>query len=144
MVSTVEPPLSLAAIQWLDFRDCLPPEEHEVKYAARLERLQEAIKHNQLNFEGAQARLRAVLQPIEYDEPARHLPRFTGREWVNREVETWLASGGRRVLWITGEAGIGKSALAAWLCERRSEIAAAHYCRYGNARSEEQTSELQS
>src|ERR1017187_2991991 len=29
MVSTVEPPLSLAAIQWLDFRDCLPPEEHD-------------------------------------------------------------------------------------------------------------------
>ena len=37
------------------------------------------------------------------------------------------------MLWITGEAGIGKSALAAWLCERRPEIAAAHYCRCGNA-----------
>jgi len=133
MVSTVEPPLSLAAMQWLDFRDCLPPEEHDVKYAARFARLREAIEHNRLNFEGAQARLRAVLQPIEYDEAARHLPRFTGRAWVDREVTRWLARGGRRVLWITGEAGIGKSALAAWLCARRPEIAGAHYCRYGNA-----------
>jgi hypothetical protein len=47
-------------------------------------------------------------------------------------VVRWLASR-RQVLWITGEAGIGKSALAAWLCDRRPEIAGAHYCRYGNA-----------
>ncbi|MDP2999923.1 MAG: TIR domain-containing protein [Bryobacterales bacterium] len=132
MVSTVEPPLSICRIQWLDFRDSVPAGEHEVKYASRFEKLLEAIEHNRLDFEGAQARLQSCLPPIEYDEASRHLPRFTGREWVMREVESWLASG-RRVLWITGEAGIGKSALAAWLCDRRPEIAGAHYCRYGNA-----------
>jgi hypothetical protein len=90
----------------------VPAVEHEVKYAVRFERLLEAIEHNRLDFEGAQARLQSFLPPIEYDEASRHLPRFTGREWVMREVESWLASA-RRVLWITGEAGIGKSALAA-------------------------------
>ena len=48
------------------------------------------------------------------------------------EVEEWLASSSR-VLWITGEAGVGKSALAAWLCNKRPEIAAYHFCRFGNS-----------
>ena len=133
MVSTVEPPLLICRVQWLDFRDCVPVERHEIKYAARFGKLLEAIEHNWLDLDGIQARLQAVLQPIDYDEPALHLPRFCGRDWVNAEVERWLASAGRRVLWITGEAGIGKTALSAWLCERRPEIAGAHYCRYGNA-----------
>jgi len=123
MVSTVEPPLSICRIQWVDFR---------ADYAAGLARLREAIEQGRLDFEGAQARLRSYLPPIEYDEAARHLPRFTGRAWAMAEVARWLASG-VRVLWITGEAGIGKSALAAWLCDRRPEIAGVHYCRYGNA-----------
>ena len=106
--------------------------QHEPQYAARLAQLLDAIDHNRLDFEGMQARLQRYLPPIEYDEASHHLPRFTGREWVTKDVETWLASG-RRVLWVTGEAGIGKSALAAWLCDRRPEVAAAHYCRYGNA-----------
>jgi hypothetical protein len=132
MVSTVEPPLSICRIQWLDFRDCIPVEQHEPKYASKFQKLLEAIEHNRLDFEGVQANLQSVLRPIEYDEASRHLPGFTGRDWIMGEVESWLA-GRRRVLWITGEAGIGKSALAAWICDRRPEIAAAHYCRYGNA-----------
>jgi hypothetical protein len=48
------------------------------------------------------------------------------------EVEKWLESS-RRVLWITGEAGVGKSALAAWLCNKRPEVAAYHFCRFGNS-----------
>jgi WD40 repeat protein len=136
MVSTVEPPLSICRIQYLDFRDCVPAGQHEPRYAAQFDKLLDAIDHDRLDFEGVQARLKRSLPPIEYDEASRHLPRFTGREWVMQEVEAWLASGlasPRRVLWITGEAGIGKSALAAWLCDRRPEIAGAHYCRYGNA-----------
>jgi hypothetical protein len=126
MVSTVEPPLSICRIQYLDFRDCVPAGQHEPRYAAQFDKLLDAIDHDRLDFEGVQARLKRSLPPIEYDEASRHLPRFTGREWVMQEVEAWLASGlasPRRVLWITGEAGIGKSALAAWLCDRRPEIA---------------------
>jgi hypothetical protein len=126
MVATIEPPLSIARLKWLDFRDA-------AQYANRFAQLLEAIEHDRLDFEGGQIRLRANLQPIDYDEPARHLARFTGREWVLPEIERWLASSARRVLWITGEAGIGKTALSAWLCERRPEIGGAHYCRYANA-----------
>jgi len=126
MVATVEPPLSIARLQWLDFRD-------SAHYDNRFAQLLEAIEHDRLDFGGAQARLHKILQPIDYDEPSRHLKRFTGRDWVLPEVERWLATSGRRILWITGEAGIGKTALSAWLCEQRPEIAGAHYCRYNNA-----------
>jgi hypothetical protein len=47
-------------------------------------------------------------------------------------VEEWLSST-KPVLWITGEAGVGKSAVAAWLCDKRPEIVAYHFCRFGNA-----------
>jgi hypothetical protein len=94
-VSTAESPLSICRRQWLDFRGCVPAGQHEVKYASRFEKLLEAIEHNRPDLEGAQARLQSYLPPIEYDEASRHLPRFTGREWVVREVESWLASGRR-------------------------------------------------
>lgn len=37
------------------------------------------------------------------------------------------------MLWITGDAGVGKSAVAEWLCDKRPEIAAYHFCRFGNS-----------
>jgi hypothetical protein len=132
MIATVDVPMAIKRIEWLDFRDSIPAEQHEVEFAYQFEKLLNAIEHDVPNFEGAQARLHSVLRPIEYDEASRHLIRFTGRKWVMTEVESWLNSG-RRMLWITGEAGIGKSALAAWLCDQRQEIAGVHYFRYDNA-----------
>ena len=40
---------------------------------------------------------------------------FTGRTWVLDEVAEWLDKGQERFLFITGEPGSGKTALAAWL-----------------------------
>ncbi|MGA3088136.1 MAG: toll/interleukin-1 receptor domain-containing protein [Terriglobales bacterium] len=133
MVSSVEPPLSICRLQWLDMRNAFPVEQHEEQYAKRFEQLVKALTERQVPFEGVQQRLLNHLDPVRYgDDFQRHLLRFTGREWVMSEVEGWLASS-RRVLWITGEAGVGKSALAAWLCNRRPEIAAYHFCRFGNS-----------
>ena len=54
MVATVEPPLSICRIQWLDFRD-------EAKYAAQFEKLVDAIENDHLDFDGMQARLQRFL-----------------------------------------------------------------------------------
>lgn len=131
LVSRVEPPLSICRIQWLDMRDCFPAEDHEEKYHKHFAQLRDAIEHNNLDFQGVQARLLNYLEPLSYEaDVSRHLARFTGRQWVLKEVKEWLSSP-RRALWITGEAGVGKSALAAWLSDCVGEIAAMHYCRYG-------------
>ena len=136
MVAKVEPPLSICRIQYLDMRDCVPVDDHEEQYKSKFDQLLEAIEQNRLDFEGVQARLLNYLDPLPYEaEVSQHLLRFTGRHWVVKELERWLALADprRRVFWITGEAGVGKSALAAWLSAHRPEIAAFHACRYGNS-----------
>jgi WD40 repeat protein len=133
MVFRVEPPLSICRLQWLDMRSCFPVEEHTNQYLKQFDQLTTALRDKQVPFEGVQQRLLNYLQPINYDDDVdRHLSGFTGREWVMTEVNEWLDSS-KRVLWITGEAGVGKSALAAWLCTRRPEIVAYHFCRFGNS-----------
>jgi tetratricopeptide (TPR) repeat protein len=53
---------------------------------------------------------------------------FTGREWVFAEIDRWLAdSDGPSFFIITGEPGIGKSAIAARLTQVR-DLAAYHFC----------------
>jgi WD40 repeat protein len=132
MVSDIEPPLSICRLQWLDMRQCFPTELHKEQYSNQFEHLLRALTEKQVQSDGVQQRLLNYLQPIRYtDDLSRHLSRFTGRAWVNAEVENWLAST-KRILWITGEAGVGKSALAAWLCDKRPEIAAYHFCHFGN------------
>ena len=98
MISTVEVPLSICRLQWLDMRQCFPAEQHEERYAKQFERLVTALTQKQLLFEGVQQRLLNYFNPVRYDDDIlRHLPRFTGRECVMKEVEEWLASS-RRVL----------------------------------------------
>jgi len=133
MVSTVEVPLSICRLQWLDMRQCFPVEQHEEQYGKQFLSLAAALALKQVPFEGVQQRLLNYLNPDRYDDDVqRYLARFTGRQWVMREFQKWLASS-HRVLWITGEPGVGKSAVAAWLCTQRPEIVACHFCRFGNS-----------
>jgi hypothetical protein len=53
---------------------------------------------------------------------------FTGRGWVFAEIDRWLADpNGPRYFIITGEPGIGKTAIAARLTQIR-ELTASHFC----------------
>jgi hypothetical protein len=53
---------------------------------------------------------------------------FVGREWVFAEIDRWLADPeGPPFFLITGEPGIGKSAIAARLTQVR-DLAAYHFC----------------
>ena len=130
MVAESEPPLSICRLQWLDLRDCLPLSEKQAIYEARFERLLAALEQDQLDFEGVQSRLLRVLQPIQFSADLLNLLRhFTGRQWVFDEVDAWFADPhGARVFWLTGAPGVGKSAIAAWIREKRREVAAFHFC----------------
>ena len=73
---------------------------------------------------------------IEY-----HLQRFQDgtREWVFERVYNWLddTSSQNRVMVISGNAGMGKSVIAAVICKRMQEagrLSGSHFCQYNNVR----------
>ena len=73
---------------------------------------------------------------IEY-----HLQRFQEgtREWVFDRFQNWLddRSSQNRVMVISGNAGMGKSVIAAVICRRMQEagrLSGSHFCQYNNVR----------
>ncbi len=134
MVVWCEPPLSICRIQWLDMQDCVPLDDRAERYDTKFQRLLEALERDRLDFEGGQARLLSLLDPLPFDaDIARHLERFTGRQWVFDKIDEWLsAPEASRVFWLTGKPGVGKTAIAAWLCYHRREVAAFHLCQHGH------------
>lgn len=132
MVIEVEPPLSICRLQRLDMRGCVPIELHPDSYEKKFQLLCEALESLSLTQEGEEGRLRRALSPTWYEGELRyHLPRFTGRNWVWRAIDAWLADpGGAQVFWITGAPGSGKSTIAAWLCKHRPVVNALHVCWY--------------
>ena len=73
---------------------------------------------------------------IEY-----HLQRFQDgtREWVFERVYNWLddTSSQNRVMVISGNAGMGKSVIAAVICKRMQQagrLSGSHFCQYNNVR----------
>ena len=66
--------------------------------------------------------------PLDFgSDIARHSSDFTGREWLSREIDGWIARDRERVLVLTGQPGTGKSAIAAWM-SRREDVVAVHFC----------------
>ena len=53
---------------------------------------------------------------------------FTGREWILADVDRWLKRDGQRFFILTGQPGVGKSAIAARLTQVCADIAAFHFC----------------
>jgi WD40 repeat protein len=53
---------------------------------------------------------------------------FVGREWIFTEIAQWIRAGNEPFFILTGEPGIGKSAIAARLTQVRDDIAAYHFC----------------
>ena len=134
MLVWVEPPLSIDHLQYLDMKDCAPLPPPPAHYEAGLARLAQALEHNQLDFQGVQARLLARLQPISFNAEMQHyVDGFTGRRWVFDRFDAWLRDpAAPRVLWLVGPPGSGKTAIALWLCQQRREVAAFHLCRHGD------------
>ena len=73
---------------------------------------------------------------IEY-----HLQRFQEgtREWVFARVQNWLddRNSESRVIVISGNAGMGKSVIAAVICKRMQDagrLSGSHFCQYNNVR----------
>lgn len=135
MLSWCEPPLSICRTQWLDMQDCMPPAEHVDQYRKQLGLLIDAIESDAATFQGFQAILFNALKPLSFDaEIKQNLGHFTGRKWVFDAIEQWLSDPeAQRIFWITGNPGVGKTSISAWLCANGRDVSAFHFCRNDNA-----------
>ncbi|MEG3918530.1 hypothetical protein QUA07_05195 [Microcoleus sp. T3_A4] len=75
------------------------------------------------------------VKAIAFDRDIERLTEgFTGREWVFEEIDRWVQQDNERFFILTGEPGVGKSAIAAQLVKTHKEIIAAyHFCIAGRS-----------
>jgi len=134
MIVSVEPPLAICRLQWLDFRDSLPLRSKKKRYRHKISLLQQYLEHKfNLETEGYNSRLKYALEPLHFSGDINwHLPRFTGRKWLFDDIRKWLDNPNKgSIYWITGLPGCGKTAISSYLINNFPEIAAFHLCRYG-------------
>lgn len=136
MIQDVQPPLCIARIQWIDMKNFLRPGKAFFDEEAYQERKAEliAILHGikKLSAEGEQHSLKARLNPLDNDVFSSSFRRdFFGREKLSEYYDNWYKSESR-LLWLVGNAGVGKTAFIANLTGKREEVSAVHFCRYND------------
>lgn len=136
MVQRVNPPLSIARIQYIDMENLFEPKKGEIKeelYNAKKNEVVEILKGlKELSYEGIQNSISSKLNPIDNDVYSdRYRKNFYGRKKLFDLCHEWMMSD-KQILWITGDAGTGKTAFIAELTQREKDIAAVHFCRYND------------
>jgi len=136
----VEPPLSISHIQYLDLSNWeqKKSEGEEVFQTWFNDNIAiiEEILANRKSFSGEIEELKKKLLPKNttgtYIDRMQGLLRdgFVGREWIFNEIQEWLASDKKgKIFCITGEPGIGKSALVAqFATQNKIQVAGIHFC----------------
>lgn len=134
LLAPCEPPIYISHLQRLDLTDCWPPEERRERYERKRALVLEALERKTLDLQGAHSYLVHHLQPLDFSaEIASRARSLVGREWVFAAIDSWLGDPrGAKVLWLNGEPGIGKTSVAAFLCDRHPSVAAIHLCRHGD------------
>jgi len=137
MIQEVKPPLCIARIQWIDMKNFFIPGKayfDEDSYQQRKEELLAILNGIKLiNLEGGQKSLRNRLNPLDNDVYSREFGyNYYGGQRLLEYYDQWYESS-KRVLWLVGDAGIGKTAFVANLIKIRSEMQAVHFCRYNDS-----------
>ena len=133
------PPLSVSHLQWLDLHDWQDrqksdPEGFEVWYRSQFKLIRKRLENPEnIRFAGEIADLEAWLRPIDCTgDIIDRVQSFTGRTWLLDEIEAWRTGDpDKRMFWLTGGPGQGKSAVAAMLAHRsKLHVVAAQFCRF--------------
>jgi tetratricopeptide (TPR) repeat protein len=137
--SEVTAPVTISHIQWQDLslwqdihEGTVPGEVWPRWYEKRLIELIDLVESKAGHFAGEVYVLDRILQPLSFtSEIVRHIPGFTGRQWVFEAYQDWLERQPQsRLFWLQAGPGVGKTALAAVLANNHpSAIVSAWFCR---------------
>ncbi len=132
------PPTSLSYIQYLDLSNWKEKKENSEEEfnkwcEEKIKIILDKLKKDE-GFTGDISVLKKVLCPLDFTggkDITPYINGFIGRKWVFDKYENWLKSdSSSRLLWITGEPGFGKTAIAANLIHMHSANIIAHwFCR---------------
>ncbi len=124
MVLKCRPPLGIYRLDWIDFLNWEIPNQYDQAF----QRLLKTIDLGG-DVKGHHARIFSQLNPLDFGaEIARLTHNFTGREWLLEDFNDWLQNEESRVFFITGDPGIGKSAIMAYLVHKHEQVLAYHFC----------------
>lgn len=144
----VRPPLSISHIQYLDLSDWKEKRAagdavFQPWFEEKLQAIDAMVSKGKA-FSGEVEQLRAKLMPRQFT--GSYLDRmqgllkdgFVGREWLFNDIQDWLEHDRRRkVFCITGEPGIGKSALVAqFAAQNKVQVVGIHFCAAGSSLDE--------
>ena len=142
---TVNPPISLTHVQWLDIKDFEaayakdrnnPDDMH--KWEQWLdEKFTRLIRHIERkgDITGEITFLRNRLQPSSFvGQIAHSIKGFVGRQWIFDEIRNWQENQREsRTFVIEGAAGIGKSAIAGQLSQQLRDVIGIYFCKHNDA-----------
>lgn len=125
MVLKCRPPLGIYRLDWIDFQNW----EIEHHYIEAFNRLLDALDKKAI-VEGYHSRIFSLLDnPLDFGvEIVRFTHDFTGRAWLLRDLNEWIEKEESRVFFLTGDPGIGKSAMLAFLVDKHPQVVAHHFC----------------
>lgn len=124
MVVQCRPPLSIYRLDWVDFQEWTQSNIYKRSFLRIVKALNE-----QTNVEGSYADIFSRLKPLDFGvDVSRMTKDFTGRQWLFDEFDYWIKQSSSRVFLISGDPGIGKSAIMAQLACKHPHVMAFHFC----------------
>ena len=124
-------PLSINRLQYLDFKNLVLAPSH-IEFEEKMQQLLAVLKGDKyLDKEGQQGMIQSMLDPIDFTAYFIRHKHIIGREWIIKKVTDWQEKyQNSRILWITAEAGYGKSALAVFLSNQHPDVIGVHFCSF--------------
>ena len=132
LLENQKPPLSIIRLQYIDFQDLQKVVDTSI-FNQKIEYLISILNgEKSLDSEGIQASLLRQLDPIDFTQDFKK-HQIIGREWLIEKINQLLERNeDSRVLWVTADAGYGKSAIAAYLAEFHPDVIGIHFCSYSS------------
>ena len=135
----IKPPAYLSNAQWLDMSEWNirhtnnQTDDFEVWYKEKYNELLNVIESNDaIEFNGDIKVLKQKLSPyLNLEKENSLLDKFyTQREWLNEEIEKWVADKNSKVLMIYGDPGSGKSAFCVNYSYSEPKVCACFLCEW--------------